>query len=131
MLIHLDMAAAPQGSKRHVGHGVMIESCKRLPAYRKAMKAAAIEAKGTIPQFEGPVRVHATFVFLRPNSHKKDSWPTTRSSGDIDKLLRATFDAITDSGIWGDDSQVTRVAANKVYGDSAYVEVFVSQDVAF
>lgn len=35
---------------------------------------------------------------------------------DVDKALRATFDALTEAGIWRDDKLVAQVTASKVYG---------------
>lgn len=131
MRIAAFLRAAPQGSKRHVGNGVMIEQSKRVRPYRKALTAAAIAAKGKHPAFDGPVRVNATFVFQRPKSHKKGSFPVTRSTGDLDKLLRSTFDALTDAGVWGDDSQVTSVNASKLYGESDQVILLIEPDVPF
>jgi Holliday junction resolvase RusA-like endonuclease len=38
---------------------------------------------------------------------------------DLDKLLRATFDAVTATGrVWADDSQVVKVTAEKLYTPS-------------
>lgn len=36
---------------------------------------------------------------------------------DLDKLCRAVLDALTDAGIWHDDSQVCSLSAIKVYAD--------------
>jgi len=35
---------------------------------------------------------------------------------DVDKALRATFDALTEAGIWRDDKLVAQVTASKVHG---------------
>lgn len=131
MKIAAFLRAAPQGSKRHVGNGVMIEQSKRVRPYRKALTVAAKAAKGDQPALEGPVHVQATFIFERPKSHKKGSFPVTRSTGDIDKLLRSTFDALTDAGVWGDDSQVTSVSASKLYGESDQVILIVTPELPF
>ncbi len=34
----------------------------------------------------------------------------------VDKALRATFDALTEAGIWRDDKLVAQVTASKVHG---------------
>ena len=110
--------AAPQGSKRHVGHGIMIESSARLRPWRAAVTAAAAEASSGATTLLGPVTLAATFSFARPASHYgtgrnaetlKPSAPIRPSShavGDLSKLVRAVEDAITDSGLWRDDCQV-------------------------
>ncbi|MDP5184783.1 RusA family crossover junction endodeoxyribonuclease [Blastococcus sp. BMG 814] len=68
-------------------------------------------------RLEGPVSVSVVFTFDPPKSAPKSRrcWPVTRSSGDLDKLCRAVFDALTDAGVWRDDSQVVRLAASKVH----------------
>ena len=74
---------APQGSKRHVGRGVMVESSKRVKPWRGAVKAAAESAMwawekrrpleaGVSRAWEpltGPVSVTVTFRFPRAASH--------------------------------------------------------------
>ena len=42
-------------------------------------------------------------------------WPIKRSTGDVDKLARLVLDAITDAGLWRDDSQCVRLTTSKVY----------------
>ena len=83
---------APQGSKRHVGHGVMVESSRRVKPWREDVKAAAETAiveweqhrpwivshrpaalpSGVGRRWEpiaGPVEVTVTFRFARPAGH--------------------------------------------------------------
>jgi len=65
------MAPAPQGSKRHLGRGVMIESCANVKPWRAMVAHAAIAAR--VPLFRGPVRMSAVFLFQRPAGHyRKD-----------------------------------------------------------
>ena len=48
---------APQGSKRHVGGGRMIEASKKLPPWREAVRAEVqrtMVERGLVP-LEGPV----------------------------------------------------------------------------
>src|SRR5690606_6553718 len=96
---------APQGSKRHVGGGRMIESSKKVGPWREAVKAAVLTATGRRPAtLDGRVRVDATFFLPRP----KGPYGTGRNAGrlrgtapaerttnpDPDKLLRSTMDAL-------------------------------------
>lgn len=46
---------------------------------------------------------------------------------DIDKLLRAVCDGITDAGVWKDDAQVIRVVMEEVYGRAPGVHVTVRE----
>ena len=107
---------APQGSKRHVGNGIMVESSTLVKPWREAVKYAAIEAREQWPQtrFAGPVRVRLWFWLRRPQSApKRVLWPTTRP--DLDKLIRSTLDGIGEAGVWVDDAQVVNLSAYKQF----------------
>ena len=129
----------PQGSKRHVGKGIMVESSKDLGPWRQAIAFEATRnANGT--KFIGPVRLSLVFWFHRPKGHYgtgrnagvlKASAPDWHSSSpDVDKLVRAVGDALTISGLIQDDRLVARVEAEKRYGDpGVLIEVTsLSQD---
>lgn len=120
---------APQGSKRHLGRGVMVESSQRVKPWREAVKAAALDAlpDDWVP-LDGPVSVIATFTWRRPAGHYRTGrnaallrtlaplYPTSRTAnGDIEKVVRATNDALTDAGVWRDDAQVVLLHADKVW----------------
>lgn len=124
---------AGQGSKRHVGRGVMIEQSKRVRPWREAVKHAALDAIAAwestrstpwTPLME-PVHITVTVRIPRPKSHYRtgrfadilrDDAPTyAPNTPDLDKALRAIFDALTDAGVWRDDRQVVAVYATKVY----------------
>lgn len=120
----------PQGSKRHVGNGVMIETNKRLAPWRADAIAAIQQAMGDgWEPFTGPVRMVAMFAFPRPKSHYgtgrnssllKPSAPSYKPSApDLDKLLRATCDALTQAGAWRDDALLAAVIACKAYDEDA------------
>lgn len=110
---------APQGSKRHVGHGVMIESSAKVKPWRQDVLAAAIEAKRAIEGFESidaPIVVRMVFTMKRPrghyrtgkNAHLIRASAPSRPSGtpDLSKLARSTEDALTNACIWRDDARV-------------------------
>lgn len=119
-----------QGSKRHVGHGIMIESNKRVKPWRQDVKTAA---ENTLPHdwtpFTGPVAVDILFWFARPKSHYRTgrnahllrddapTYATSHACGDLEKLVRATNDALTAAGIWTDDALVAELHTTKVYAD--------------
>jgi len=104
---------APQGSKRHVGKGVMVESSKKVQPWRQDVRHAAEDAMNGHLPFEGPLEVVVTFTLPKPKTVKR-LLPSVRP--DLDKLLRSTLDALGSAGVYGDDSQVVHVAAWKVYG---------------
>lgn len=123
---------APQGSKRHIGNGRMIEQSKRVKPWRAAVEDAARAAMtarhvmryGGMPMarpqpLDGPLSIEVAFTVRKPASAPKcrTTWPTTRDSGDIDKLLRATFDALTTAGAIADDSRIIEVVTRKMFPD--------------
>lgn len=118
---------APQGSKRHVGRGVMVESSQYTRPWRESVKEAVRayrQRHGLVDYRFGqgvPLTVKVAFHFDRPKSAPKRRrvWPVTRSSGDVDKLLRSTLDALVDAGLIWDDSQVVTVVGLKVHTDDA------------
>lgn len=99
---------APQGSKRHVGAGRMIESSAAVKPWREAVKHAAREAREEYGglTLNGPLMVRMVFTVRKPASAPKTRrvWPAKRP--DLSKLIRATEDAITDAGLWADDALV-------------------------
>lgn len=114
---HLDVfvpgTPAAQGSKRHVGGGRMVESSKALGPWRSTVTLAVHQACPG-PALTGAVAVSVEFVLPRPKSTPKRSTPPHIRKPDVDKLIRAVFDAVTDAGVvWGDDSQVDVVQASK------------------
>jgi Holliday junction resolvase RusA-like endonuclease len=125
---------APQGSKhatlhKQSGRVVTMEASKRVRPWREAVKEAALRAldAASLPSYAtlgqlrmlGPVHVEVVFCFDKPKSapKRRRTWPITRTSGDVDKLQRSTFDALTDAGVYQDDSQVIDVHARKVFTD--------------
>ncbi|WP_331760564.1 RusA family crossover junction endodeoxyribonuclease (plasmid) [Streptomyces albidoflavus] len=121
---------APQGSKRYAGHrrnaasgrvsAVLVEQSKRVKPWRALVTAAAMNAMRDHHldhPLDGPLDADITFTVLKPTSapKRRRTWPTTRHSGDLDKLLRSTFDGIADAGAVVDDARIIRVAATKTY----------------
>jgi crossover junction endodeoxyribonuclease RusA len=113
---------APQGSKRHLGHGILVESSKRVKPWRTDIQQTALSHKPPDWHHHTPITITLTFRFPRPKSHfstkgtLKPSAPqhlVTRT-GDIDKLARATLDALTGI-LFADDAQVIALTAHKRY----------------
>lgn len=107
---------APQGSKRHVGNGVMVESSKKVKPFREAVADAvfrAFVATGDDRTFTEPVVLWATFFMPKPRTVKRllPSVPP-----DLDKMCRALFDGLEQNArVIESDSMIVRVHASKVY----------------
>ncbi|MBE7193762.1 MAG: RusA family crossover junction endodeoxyribonuclease [Gordonia polyisoprenivorans] len=117
---------APQGSKRHVGRGVLVESSKEVGPWRERIALAAhSHARGLTA---GPATVRLEFVMPRPQSAPKRSTPPATKRPDVDKLARACLDAIT--GVWiADDSHVVDLRATKriaLPGETSGVQITVT-----
>jgi crossover junction endodeoxyribonuclease RusA len=122
---------APQGSKKHVGSGVMVEMSKKLKPWRKAVTEAATHAIGNVGLFDdwepytGPVHVTVEFRFPRPKAHyrtgrfahllRDDAPDFVITTPDVDKTCRSTLDALTQARVITDDKLVARLLASKVY----------------
>lgn len=119
LLIDVYGRPAPQGSKKSVGNNRFIEASKYLPAWRKAVKEAAIAAVADSgwETLQGAVRLECVFYLERPATIKLSARPLPIKPPDISKLLRAVEDSLTDAGVWGDDSQVITAKATKFYAD--------------
>lgn len=105
---------APQGSKRHVGKGIMVESSKHVAPWRSDVRSACLDVAGKpLAFFDGAVHVELLFVLKRPVSTPKSRTPAAIKKPDIDKLARAVLDAIGSAGMWRDDSQVVALSAYK------------------
>ena len=101
---------APQGSKRHLGNGIMVESSKAVKPWRVDVAWKVREA--FLTPFDGPVRLELEFVMPRPKSTPKKSTPAAIKRPDVDKLARAVLDAIT-GVVVADDSQIVHLVATK------------------
>ena len=121
-VIEVSGEPAPQGSKRYVGRGILLETSKKLKPWREAVRS---ETQRIIPSpLTGGVAVRITFRYARPKSH----FGTGRNAGvlkdwarnalhtkapDIDKTARSVLDGLTEGGAFLDDSQVYRLALYK------------------
>lgn len=127
---------APQGSKRHVGNGVMVESSKKVKPWRQDVKYAALGATAQIPAWRplnGPLAASMTFTFARPKGHYRtgrnahllrDSAPARPAVfPDLSKILRCTEDALT-GVVWHDDQRVVEyVRLGKWYAGTDAADV--------
>jgi len=116
---------APQGSKRHVGNGRMVEASKRVKPWRQAVAASAqqqMKDQGC-DLLTGACCVSVIFRFRRPRAHFTTNGQLKAAApkhcvvkrNDIDKCCRSTLDALTDGGVFADDSLVVSLNAEKRY----------------
>lgn len=103
---------APQGSKRHVGNGRMIEMSKHVEPWRLAVRHEARKHFDT--PLSGPVSVLMSFYLHAPKRIPAERRGRPSTVPDLDKLVRATLDALTGVA-FGDDSQAVSLFTEKYY----------------
>lgn len=104
----------PQGSKNAYRRGnkvLLVESSKKLPAWRTAVKNTATHHCHT-PQ-QGPISLTLTFRLPRPKTLPKKITHMIKKP-DLDKLIRSTCDALTGTA-YLDDNQINQITAQKIY----------------
>jgi Holliday junction resolvase RusA-like endonuclease len=136
---------APQGSKRHVGNGRMVESSKAVGPWREAVRA---ETQRYAPLWhvaedgETPLiwDVCLNFYLPRPKGHygtgrnrsqvKPSAPPRPAGRPDLDKLARAVLDGLTAGGAFADDAQVVGLITAKWWcelGETAGVIIEIGE----
>lgn len=121
--------AAPQGSKRHVGRGIMVESSKAVAPWRTTVAYHVAEVYGVDKVLDCPLHVGIMFVMKRPAGAPKRTTPPAVKRPDLDKLTRAVLDAL--SGIvYRDDSLITILTVSKriaEIGETPGAQIIVSE----
>lgn len=138
----------PQGSTRSFARGGKVVTTSDNPRLRpwresvcwharQAMQTPWLEGTISRPPFVGPVSVSAIFWLPRPAGH----FGSGRNAGqlrasapdrpavkpDLDKLLRAVLDALSEAGAWRDDAQVVELGeVAKRYADQPGALIRVS-----
>lgn len=108
---------APQGSKRHVGNGILIESSKKVAPWRQAVAAAARDLANDHGCLDQPLTLAVVFRFPMPRSRpaavrRAGEAPKT-TTPDVDKLLRSTADGLVMGGLIVDDARLVTVLGTK------------------
>lgn len=122
-LFYVEGRPAPQGSKNAYVIGkraVMVEASKFLPDWRNAVILAAkqelMRSESVVP-FTEPVRLVVDFFIERPKSPKHKSYPGGKP--DLDHLIRAVGDSLTQAGVLVDDALIVQVEARKLWTGSS------------
>lgn len=109
---------ATQGSKSPGRGGFGFhESDKKLPAWREAVKAAAVQARGGRDPYDFPVIVTLDVYLSPPKRSLFGRFHAVKP--DLDKLQRAVGDGLTAGGLLKDDSRIIRWEAGKHFAEDA------------
>lgn len=116
--VELDVTGRPrpQGSKTSRA-GRVLDANPQSRRWRDIVvaEARAQMANQGLQRIVGPVRVEATFRFLRPTTAVglRAAWPFTTATPDLDKLTRAVLDGLQQAGVIRNDCQVVELASKK------------------
>lgn len=122
LLIEVIGTPAPQGSKRAYvrgGRAVLVESSPAVRTWREDVRAACRE-QWHHNVLTGPVSIAVAFRWRRPRGHygRRGLLPSApehkTTAPDLDKVLRATLDALTGQ-VLADDSLVVAVRTGKAW----------------
>lgn len=122
---------APQGSKDFkgrnpkTGKAIISESSKFVGPWRESIRARLITDKGQpIGRIAGPVVTVLEYVMHRPGYlctpgylKGKKSTPPMDKIPDMDKLERATNDAMKSAGVYEDDARINLTFKGKRYAE--------------
>lgn len=110
-----------QGNHRVNAWGAIYETSRNHGEWRTAVTYAAKSAMRRASWFtcEGPCILDVTFFLHEP---KKPKFVVPAVVPDTSKLIRSTEDALTDAGVWKDDSLVVEIHAYKRYCDEDFTD---------
>ena len=102
-----DGTPAPQGSKKHVGRGRLVEVSKKIKPWRADVERAVKQAKpAEMLPLDGPLLRSVEFWLPRPKTHPKTKVSLPVGPPDVDKLARGALDPLTQNGVIHDDSRI-------------------------
>ena len=118
----------PQGSKRVVRGRVIDANQEALHAWREAVKLAALRELAITPGWDRDypcIFARLGFTLARPKLHyrtgahahelRPDAPQLHTTQPDLDKLIRAVLDSLTQAGAYRDDRRVAEISATKLY----------------
>jgi crossover junction endodeoxyribonuclease RusA len=152
----VDGIPAPQGSKRYLGNGGMVESSKRVAPWRADIRTAAEQAlngagrvhcrvgdagfwRGSVgghhELWDAPLSVTLGFDFPRPKSHYRTgrNADQLRNQAPHEHTGKPDLDKLTRAVldaltgvVWADDAHVTQLHAAKGWADDHHPGVQIS-----
>lgn len=118
-IAHIAGDPKPQGSKRYVGGGRVIEDNPGTRAWRQSaqLQLTTYRSRQLKEPIDEAVLVQAVFCLPRPKS-VRSMLPTSKSSHDLNELCRALEDALEGAGVLKNDSRITTWHARKHYAEA-------------
>jgi crossover junction endodeoxyribonuclease RusA len=114
LLFTFEGTPVSQGSMVRTSYGMRHSKPLAINLFRDQVAQAVHKTGAQGLPLPGALTMSCTFVLPRPKSApKRRIWPEVKP--DLDKLVRALCDALTQCGAWGDDAQLIKLTASKVY----------------
>jgi Holliday junction resolvase RusA-like endonuclease len=114
----IDVSGEPasQGSHSVINGRIVQVNSSKHKKWRNAVVFAALDLIGDDwTPIDEPVELTVIFYLPRPKSVLTRSFPAVMP--DLDKLVRAVGDSLTNAGIIIDDSRIITITAHKLYAD--------------
>lgn len=109
----------PEGSKIGVrGRGGQVyvkDASSKTKDWRGIIKDVCGSYPAANEPFDGSLEVDLVFTYEPPQKWDGVTAPTTKSTYDIDKLIRSAFDGMSDAGVWVDDARASKVTAEQLF----------------
>lgn len=109
----------PQGSKTIARHGDSVwlrdVNARKLAMWRRAVAEACPAPFVLAATLDGPLRLSVTFYMPRPKRPRYDR-PAVKP--DLDKLVRAVCDGLTQGGVIADDARIVSAQIDEYYANA-------------
>lgn len=128
IMFHVAGTPRPQPRPRFVKGRVISTASKPAKLWRVVVERAARDAMRALElePFEGAVRLDVVFSFAAPASARERIGQPHTQRRDLDNLMKAIMDAMTDAKVWRDDGQVSAGLISKVWDDRSGATVRVT-----
>jgi len=130
-----DPVAQPRHRVRTIGKRSMLYLPSKHPVhgYKAAIRAAFTGAVGEWPTITGAVHLSVYLQFEMPKSwsdKKRNQLKGVKHTGkpDLDNVLKAVCDALTDCKVWQDDRQVAAIYMSKRWAESGRTGIRVERE---
>lgn len=124
--------AQPRPRARNAGKHARVYNPGSADEWKQCVRVTGALYQPDDP-LRGPVSVVIEFVMPRPQRMRRQGSPEHvphTSKPDLDNMVKAVLDAMTNSGWWCDDSQVCALSAEKRYtsaGESPGASIAVAE----
>ena len=127
--------AQPRHRVRRIGKRSMVYLPSKHPVhgYKAAIRAAFTGAVGEWPTITGAVHLSVYLQFEMPKSwsdKKRKQLQGVKHTGkpDLDNVLKAVCDALTDCKVWQDDRQVAAIYMSKRWAEAGRTGIRIERE---